>query len=50
MHRVKRRRDVIVPNESDAFMFTSAALRGRGLMPAEAAWNVAVSGCELLTS
>lgn len=42
------RRDVHVPNESDAFIFASAGQRGRGLMPGEAAWNAAVTSCEVL--
>jgi hypothetical protein len=42
------RRDVHVPNESDGFVFTSAWLRGRGLVPGEAAWLGAVAACELL--
>jgi hypothetical protein len=42
------RRDVHVPNESDAFVFTSAGQRGRGLMPGEAAWNAAVASCQVL--
>jgi hypothetical protein len=36
------RRDVRVPNESDAFLFTSAGLRGRGLMPGDAPWMASV--------
>jgi hypothetical protein len=42
------RQDVHVPNESDGFVFTSRAMRGRGLMPGESAWNQAVAACELL--
>jgi hypothetical protein len=42
------RRDVHVPNESDAFVIASAGQRGRGLMPGEAAWNAAVAACEVL--
>ncbi len=43
-----QRRDVHVPNESDAFVFASASQRGRGLMPGEAAWNAAVTSCAVL--
>lgn len=42
------RRDVHVPNESDAFVFASAGQRGRGLMPGEPAWTAAVASCEVL--
>jgi hypothetical protein len=42
------RRDVHVPSESDAFVFTSAGQRARRLMPGEAAWNAAVASSEVL--
>ena len=44
----KPRRDIHVPNESDAFVFTSASQRGRGWMPGEAEWNGAVAACDIL--
>ena len=42
------RRDIHVPNESDAFIFTSESQRGRGLMPGEADWHAAVAACDIL--
>jgi hypothetical protein len=42
------RADVLVPNESDAFVFTSAILRGRGLEPGSDPWRTAVGECRLL--
>lgn len=42
------RRDVHVPNESDGFVFASAALRGRGLMPGDPPWQAATGACEIL--
>src|SRR5512145_1028677 len=42
------RRDVHVPNESDAFIVAAAGQLGRVLMPCEAAWNAAVTSCEVL--
>ena len=42
------RRDVHVPNESDAFVFAAAGLRGSGLMPGEEGWRQRVAACELL--
>ncbi len=42
------RHDVRVPNESDGFVFASAALRGRGISPGDAAWTSAAAAGELL--
>jgi len=40
--------DVYVPNESDGFVFTSVAMRGRGISPGGRGWTKAVADCELL--
>jgi hypothetical protein len=42
------RQDVRVPNESDGFVFTSAALRGRGISPGDAGWADAANAGDLL--
>ena len=42
------RRDVHVPNESDGFVFTSAAQRGRGLSAGDAGWDEAVAAGALV--
>lgn len=42
------RHDVRVPNESDGFVFTSAAFRGRGISPGDAAWADAANAADLL--
>jgi len=36
--------DIHVPNESDGFVFTSAAMRGRGISPGDRGWTKAVAG------
>lgn len=40
--------DVHVPNESDGFVFTSTALRGRGLSPGDGDWTAMTAAGELL--
>lgn len=42
------RHDVRVPNESDGFIFTSAAFRDRGISPGDAAWTAAAAAGDLL--
>lgn len=42
------RHDIRVPNESDGFVFTSAALHGRGISPGDAAWTAAAEAGDLL--
>ena len=42
------RHDVRVPNESDGFVFTSAAFRGRGISPGDAAWTSAAAAGDIL--
>lgn len=42
------RRDVHAPNESDGFVFTSAAQRGRGLSAGDAGWDEAVAAGALM--
>ena len=42
------RQDVRVPNESDGFVFTSPAWRGRGISPGDAAWTAAAAAGDLL--
>ena len=42
------RRDVHVPNESDAFVITSSAMRARGIGPGNRAWAEAITACDLL--
>lgn len=42
------RRDICVPNESDGFVFTSCALRARGISPGDRSWVEAIAACDLL--
>jgi hypothetical protein len=42
------RRDIRVPNESDGFVFTSSALRARGVSPGDRGWAAATAACDLL--
>jgi hypothetical protein len=42
------RRDIYVPNESDAFVITSSAMRARGIGPGDRAWAEAITACDLL--
>ena len=42
------RRDIHVPNESDGFVFTSAALQAKGLSPGDSGWAAAITACDLL--
>src|SRR5262245_541646 len=42
------RRDVHVPNETDGFVFTSAALRALGLSSGSAEWSRALAGGQVL--
>lgn len=42
------RLDLAIPNESDAFIFTSAALRGRGISPGDREWTEAIRRGEIL--
>jgi hypothetical protein len=42
------RRDIHVPNESDAFVITSSAMRARGIGPGDRAWAQAITACDLL--
>ncbi len=42
------RQDVRVPNESDGFLFTSSAVRGRGISPGDAAWTAAAAAGDIL--
>jgi hypothetical protein len=42
------RQDVRVPNESDGFLFTSAAVRGRGISPGDTAWTTAAAAADIL--
>lgn len=42
------RLDIPVPNESDLFIFTSAALRGRGISPGDREWSAAVGRGDIL--
>jgi hypothetical protein len=40
--------DIHVPNESDGFVFTSAALRGRGVSPGDRDWTTMAAAGDLL--
>lgn len=42
------RLDIAVPNESDAFIFTSAAWRGRGISPGDREWTAAIERGDIL--
>src|SRR5687767_15224456 len=42
------RQDVRVLNESDGFLFTSAAMRGRGISPGDVAWTAAAAAADIL--
>jgi hypothetical protein len=42
------RRDIHVPNESDALVITSSSMRARGIAPGDPGWVEAVTACDLL--